>query len=89
MNTELLRVVAAFYFKDKIGKEPDTLKFTYVDHGMREFSLEATLGDRSFDLWMCPGCNLIQLKEIHHAGTFAAAAKLVGLDRNLNNLKRV
>ena len=86
MDRELLKVVAAYYFKDKIGAEPDTLEFSYED-GVVDYSLNATLGDRGFRVWMCPMHNLIELTENRHMGAFSAAAALAGLDRNLKNLK--
>lgn len=87
MDRELLKVVALYYFKDKIGAEPDTLKFTYEEDGLQEYTLEATLGDREFKIWVCTTHNLIELTENRHIGSFSAAAALAGMDRNLNNLK--
>jgi hypothetical protein len=88
MDREKLKMVAGYYFKDKLGAEPDTLTFTHENDAIREYSIDATLGEREFEIWMCPGCNLIKLTEQQHAGVFATAAKLAGLDRNLNNLQR-
>jgi hypothetical protein len=86
MDREKLKMVAGCYFKDKIGAEPDTLEITYTEDALPEYTLEATLGDRGFKIWMCPMHNLIELTEWHGAGTFDDAAALAGLDRNLNNL---
>ncbi|MDR2936881.1 MAG: hypothetical protein LBU80_06010 [Rikenellaceae bacterium] len=86
MDREKLKMVAGYYFKDKLGAEPDTLKFTYEEDGLPEYSIEATLGSREFKIWMCPMHNLIELTEKRHIGTFSTAAGLAGMDKNLKKL---
>ncbi len=85
MDREKLKMVAGCYFKDKIGAEPDTLKFSYAEDGLQEYTLGATFGDRVFAIWMHLTHNLIELSELRR-GTFAEAAALAGLDRNLNQI---
>jgi hypothetical protein len=87
MNREKLKMVASCYIKSKIGAEPDTLDITNENQALEEYTLEATLGSRSFRVWICAIHNLIELTEWHGQGTFAEAASLAGMDRNLNNLQ--
>jgi hypothetical protein len=87
MDREKLKMVAGYYFKDNLGAEPDTLRFTYEEHGTQEFTLEATFGERTFEIWMLPLHNRIELTEKTHKGTFADAAALAGFDTNLDDLK--
>jgi len=87
MDRDNLELVARSYFKDKIGAEPDTLKWVFEDDYVREYSFDATLGTRLFEIWLNAGCNLVSLNEKHHTGIFSDVAALAGLDRNLNALK--
>lgn len=86
MDREKLKQVAGYYFKEHMGAEPDSLTFTYEEHGTFEFNIKATFGERVFDIWMLPTHNRIRLIEIKDESTFEEAAELAGLDRNLNNL---
>ncbi len=53
MDSAKLKMVAGCYFKDKIGAEPDTLEFTCDPDGqVVDYSLDATLGEREFQVWM-------------------------------------
>ena len=85
MIKEKIKAVAGHYFKSIIGAEPDTLKFSFEESEPFEYALEATFGDRKFDIWMCPMHNLIELSE-KRKSTFAEAAALARMDRNLNTL---
>ncbi len=85
MIKEKIKAVAGHYFKSIIGAEPDTLKAVFGESEPFEYTLEATFGERKFEIWMCPMHNLIELNEVRR-GTFAEAAALAGMDRNLNTL---
>jgi hypothetical protein len=86
MDREKLKTVAGYYFKENLGAEPDALRFTYEEHDVQEFSLEATFGKRTFEIWMLPLHNRIELTEKTHKGSFADAAEIAGYDRNLENI---
>ena len=86
MDREKLKTVAGYYFKDNLGGEPDTLRFLHEDHDVQEFTLKATFGERTFEIWMLPLHNRIELTEKTHRGSFADAAEIAGYDRNLDNL---
>jgi hypothetical protein len=86
MDREKLKMVAGYYFKDQMGAEPCALTFTYEDHDVKEYTIEARFGRQLFEIHMLPLHNRISLTEKCHHGSFADAAQLAGMDANLNNL---
>jgi hypothetical protein len=86
MDREKLKTIAGCYFKDIIGAEPDTLRFTYEDNDVQEYELDATFGKRMFEICMLPLHNRIELTEQKGKGTFADAVALVEMYTNINNL---
>jgi hypothetical protein len=87
MDREKLKTVAGYYFKDNLGAEPDTLRFTHEDNEVQEYILQAAFGQRQFEIRIAPLHNHIQLIELKHDGKFADAAALAGFDTNLEDLK--